>query len=199
MITPEAAPAKAPPSRPSGTARDLARLKRLPHRIAPALHSKTRPGARPAATSSTTALIVRRRPGCLRPASGSPGHLTGSARLAPRAATSALPGKCQRRSRCRCRGALGGTLTVTGTVVSVSADSITIQLASGSTETSATGSSTTYHTRSPARARISRSVRRSRCRPRAAPTQPRTPVRAERQRQPGYADHPDGDDVTITS
>ena len=42
------------------------------------------------------------------------------------------------------RGGFGGG-TVTGTVVSVSADSITVKLASGSTVTVATGASTTYH------------------------------------------------------
>jgi hypothetical protein len=43
------------------------------------------------------------------------------------------------------RGGFGGVATVTGTVVSVSADSITVKLADGSTVTVATGSSTTYH------------------------------------------------------
>jgi hypothetical protein len=42
-------------------------------------------------------------------------------------------------------GGLGGGGTVTGTVVSVAAGSITLKLASGQTETVATGSTTTYH------------------------------------------------------
>lgn len=42
-------------------------------------------------------------------------------------------------------GGLGGGATVTGTVVSVAADSITLKLASGQTVTLATGSTTTYH------------------------------------------------------
>ena len=43
------------------------------------------------------------------------------------------------------RGGLAGAATVTGTVVSVSTDSITVKLASGETVTVATGSATTYH------------------------------------------------------
>lgn len=43
------------------------------------------------------------------------------------------------------RGGFGGAATVTGTIVSVSTDSITVKLASGQTVTVATGSSTTYH------------------------------------------------------
>ena len=42
-------------------------------------------------------------------------------------------------------GGFGGAAAVTGTVVSVAADSITVKLASGQTVTVATGSSTTYH------------------------------------------------------
>jgi hypothetical protein len=42
-------------------------------------------------------------------------------------------------------GGIGGAAAITGTVASVSADSITVQLASGATVTLATGSSTTYH------------------------------------------------------
>jgi hypothetical protein len=42
-------------------------------------------------------------------------------------------------------GGFTGTATVTGTVVSVTSSSITVQLADGQTVTVATGSSTTYH------------------------------------------------------
>jgi len=60
-------------------------------------------------------------------ASGAPGDFGGAARV----------------------GALGAT-TLSGTVVSVSADSITLKLASGQTVQIATGSSTTYHGQSSA-------------------------------------------------
>jgi hypothetical protein len=60
-------------------------------------------------------------------ASGGPGDLGGAARV----------------------GALGAT-TLSGTVVSVSADSITLKLASGQTVQIATGSSTIYHGQSSA-------------------------------------------------
>jgi hypothetical protein len=43
-----------------------------------------------------------------------------------------------------------GTATITGTVVSVSADSITLKLSSGQTVTIAIGSSTTYHSQASA-------------------------------------------------
>lgn len=43
------------------------------------------------------------------------------------------------------RGGFGGAATVSGTVVSVATDSITVKLASGDTVTVATSSSTTYH------------------------------------------------------
>ena len=42
-------------------------------------------------------------------------------------------------------GGLGGAATISGTVVSVTSSSITVQLANGQTVTVATGSSTTYH------------------------------------------------------
>jgi hypothetical protein len=42
-------------------------------------------------------------------------------------------------------GGFGGTATITGTVLSVTSTSITVQLADGQTVTVATGSSTTYH------------------------------------------------------
>ena len=74
------------------------------------------------------------------------GHLTGSGQTgtqggnfaAFRADASGAPGAAARAD-------LSGTVTITGTVVSVSADSITLKLADGTTETIATGSSTTYH------------------------------------------------------
>jgi hypothetical protein len=51
------------------------------------------------------------------------------------------------------RGFLGGdSNTITGTVVNVSADSMTVQLSDGQTVTIALGSSTTYHTQTPATA-----------------------------------------------
>lgn len=43
------------------------------------------------------------------------------------------------------RGGFGGAATVTGTVVSVAADSITVKLSTGETVTIATGSATAYH------------------------------------------------------
>ncbi|MGD0863546.1 MAG: hypothetical protein ABSA21_12465 [Candidatus Limnocylindrales bacterium] len=43
------------------------------------------------------------------------------------------------------RAGTGGAATLTGTVVSVASDSITLKLADGSTVTVGTGSSTTYH------------------------------------------------------
>ena len=43
------------------------------------------------------------------------------------------------------RGGFGGAATVTGTVVSVAADSITVKLSTGATVTIATGSATAYH------------------------------------------------------
>ena len=42
-------------------------------------------------------------------------------------------------------GGFGGAATISGTVVAVTADSITVRLADGQTVTVATGSSTTYH------------------------------------------------------
>jgi hypothetical protein len=47
-------------------------------------------------------------------------------------------------------GGFGGAATITGTVVSVTSTSITVQLADGQTVTVATGSSTTYHAKTAA-------------------------------------------------
>jgi hypothetical protein len=47
-------------------------------------------------------------------------------------------------------GGIGGGFTVTGTVVSVSADSMVVKLADGSTTTIAIGTSTTYHSQTSA-------------------------------------------------
>ena len=60
MITPEAAPGKGAAEPPVwGPARDLGAPEEVaPIEIAPALHSKTRPGGPARRTSSTTALIV---------------------------------------------------------------------------------------------------------------------------------------------
>ncbi len=147
MITPKAVPTSPadPPVWEPG--HDLVAPEEVaPVEIAPAVLSKTRPGGPARRTSSTTALLVVAALVAFGGVGFAAGHLTGSGQTgtstgnfrAFAAGASGAPGAAA-------RGALGGTFTVTGTVVSVSADSITIQLASGSTETIATGSSTTYH------------------------------------------------------
>jgi hypothetical protein len=50
------------------------------------------------------------------------------------------------------RGGLGGGLTVSGEVVSIDGDTMTIKTASGATIEVKTGDSTTYHTQTPATA-----------------------------------------------
>ena len=50
-------------------------------------------------------------------------------------------------------GGFGGAATISGTVVSVTSSSITVQLANGQTVTVATGSSTTYHAQTAATSR----------------------------------------------
>ena len=50
------------------------------------------------------------------------------------------------------RGGLGGGLTVSGEVVSIDGDTMTIKTASGQTIEVTTGDSTTYHTQTPATA-----------------------------------------------
>jgi len=104
MITPEAAPGKGAAEPPVWEpARDLGAPEEVaPIEIAPALHSKTRPGGPARRTSSTTALIVVAALVAFGGVGFAVGHLTGSGQTGTRAATSALPGKCQRRSRCRC-------------------------------------------------------------------------------------------------
>ena len=64
-------------------------------------------------------------------------------------ATSGGPGFFGGAASVGALGALGAT-TVSGTVVSVSADSMTLKLANGQTVQIATGSSTTYHGQSSA-------------------------------------------------
>ena len=74
------------------------------------------------------------------------------------AATSAAPSRRQlRAARQRSAGfgrggGFGGGLTVSGTVVSVTGDTLTIKTASGQTVEVTTGASTTYNTQAPASA-----------------------------------------------
>jgi hypothetical protein len=118
-------------------------------KAAPAAVSKPQVQARARRPNSTSALLVI---GALIAFGGvgfAVGHATSSgqtgtsttqngdlAQFGPNA--SGLPGG-------GLRGGLGGAATVTGTVVSVAADSITVKLSTGETVTIATGSATAYH------------------------------------------------------
>jgi hypothetical protein len=121
--------------------------------IAPAPVSRTRagvparrgsaPGRR---ASSTTSLFVVAALVAFGGVGFAVGHLTGSGQTGTQSGNfTAFRASASGAPAAGARAASGGALTVTGTVVSVSADSITLQLASGATETIATGSSTTYH------------------------------------------------------
>ncbi|MGD0018965.1 MAG: hypothetical protein ABSD62_06885 [Candidatus Limnocylindrales bacterium] len=116
--------------------------------VEPARVSKPHPRLRPRSTNSTSILLVI---GAL-VAFGGVGFAVGHATSGQTSSTtqggttsdqfgpnaSGIPGDVV-------RGGFGGDATVTGTVVSVATDSITVKLANGSTVTIATGSSTTYH------------------------------------------------------
>ncbi len=148
MTTPEAAPGNDPasppvwePGRDPGAPEEVG-----PIEIAPALRSKSRPGGPARRASSTTGLLVVAALIAFGGVGFAAGHLTGSGQTSAGSPNfSAFRANASGAPDAAARGALAGALTVTGTVASVSADSITIQLADGSTETIATGSSTTYH------------------------------------------------------
>lgn len=115
--------------------------------IAPPAISRTRARVPARRANSTTSLLVVAALVAFGGVGFAVGHVTGSGQTGTGtqgglsgfgASASGAPGFGDRVG-------LGGTATMTGTVVSVSAGSITLQLTSGSTVTIATGSSTTYH------------------------------------------------------
>lgn len=117
--------------------------------IAPPAISRTRARVPARRANSTTSLLVVAALVAFGGVGFAVGHVTGSGQTGTGTGTqSGLSGFGANASGAPGFGdrvGLGGTATMTGTVVSVSADSITLQLTSGSAVTIATGSSTTYH------------------------------------------------------
>jgi hypothetical protein len=131
---------------PVWTAPDAGAPEDAPAEVMPARLSKARAAAPTRRSGSTTALLLVAALVAFGGVGFAAGHLTGSSQTGANSGNfGAFRANASGAPDAAARGALGGSLTVTGTVVSVSADSITVKLASGATETIAIGSTTTYH------------------------------------------------------